>query len=130
MCMMFVILNSHSSLRTDAFFGLVANLMKEAGESLQCPEDVIRLLISRLAQKFQQRGLMFKAFAVCIDDAICSVAVRCGAVQCEVLRCGVGCAVRRCAVWAERCVYRFVCGCVCLSVNYILIKRNVHIRNE
>lgn len=68
---MFVISNSHSSLRTDAFFGLVANLMKEAGETLQCPQDVIRLLISRLAQKFQERGLMFKAFAICSDDAIC-----------------------------------------------------------
>ena len=49
------------ALFADALFGLISQLIKEAGEeTMQTPQDVRRLLVSRLQPHFASRGLIFQ----------------------------------------------------------------------
>ncbi len=48
----------------DAFFGLIAHIMKNANEDLQTPEDVARLLVLRLSSAFASKGEDFRVIYV------------------------------------------------------------------
>jgi len=57
----------HTHEDVDALFGLITGMLSAAGDSLQTPEDFKRLLESKVAPMFEERG---EFFHVVLLDAV------------------------------------------------------------